>query len=76
MERLEGGGFYGGVRLLLAICKIFHNHCKNNGIALEDKNFTLSYDTNIPRQVPSVLRLLKDSCFCHAVLQLTVVGCD
>jgi glucuronokinase len=52
VERLDGGGYYGGVRLLLAICKIFHSHCKHNGIALEDKNFTLSYDTNIPRQVP------------------------
>lgn len=50
VERLDGGGYYGGVRLLLAICKIFHSHCKRNGIALEDKNFTLSYDTNIPRQ--------------------------
>ncbi|KAM3296334.1 hypothetical protein ACQJBY_038585 [Aegilops geniculata] len=50
VERLDGGGYYGGVRLLLAICRIFHNHCKQSGIALEDKNFTLSYDTNIPRQ--------------------------
>ena len=50
VDRLDGGGYYGGVRLLLAICRIFHNHCKHNGIALEDKNFTLSYDTNIPRQ--------------------------
>jgi glucuronokinase len=65
VERLEGGGYYGGVRLLLAICKIFHNHCKHNSIALDEKNFTLSYDTNIPRQVPTLssLRFLKTHVF-------------
>ncbi|EMS60120.1 putative glucuronokinase 2 [Triticum urartu] len=30
--------------------RVFHDHCKHSGIALEDKNFALSYDTNIPRQ--------------------------
>uniref|UniRef100_A0ACD5TBU9 Uncharacterized protein n=1 Tax=Avena sativa TaxID=4498 RepID=A0ACD5TBU9_AVESA len=50
VDRLEGGGYYGGVRLLLAICKVFHSHCRRNDIAIDDKNFTLSYDTNIPRQ--------------------------
>jgi glucuronokinase len=50
VDRLEGGGYYGGVRLLLAICKVFHGHCRRNDIALDDKNFTFSYDTNIPRQ--------------------------
>jgi glucuronokinase len=34
----------------MAICKVFRNYCKENGIQLHDKNFTLSYDTNIPRQ--------------------------
>lgn len=49
-ERLQGQGYYGGVRLLMAICKVFHGHCSRNGIALKDDNFTLSYETNIPRQ--------------------------
>lgn len=35
----------------MAICKIFHKYCKENNITLHDGNFTLSYDTNIPRQV-------------------------
>ncbi|KAL4184672.1 hypothetical protein AMTRI_Chr10g226680 [Amborella trichopoda] len=48
--RVQNGGFYGGVRLLMAICKIFFNHCVDKGIALHGGNFTLSYDTNIPRQ--------------------------
>ncbi|KAG8366909.1 hypothetical protein BUALT_Bualt16G0016900 [Buddleja alternifolia] len=50
VNRLESDGYYGGVRLLMAICKIFHNYCKDNGINLHEENFTLSYDTNIPRQ--------------------------
>ncbi|KAK6153102.1 hypothetical protein DH2020_012741 [Rehmannia glutinosa] len=50
VTRLQTDGYYGGVRLLMAICKIFHNYCKDNGISLHEGNFTLSYDTNIPRQ--------------------------
>ncbi|XP_060193047.1 glucuronokinase 1-like [Lycium barbarum] len=50
VNRLQNEGYYGGVRLLMAIVKIFHNYCKENNITLHDGNFTLSYDTNIPRQ--------------------------
>ncbi|GAA0160068.1 carbohydrate kinase [Lithospermum erythrorhizon] len=50
VNRLESEGYYGGVRLLMAICKVFHNHCKENKISLRQGNFTLSYHTNIPRQ--------------------------
>ncbi|KAK4346254.1 hypothetical protein RND71_032593 [Anisodus tanguticus] len=50
VNRLQSEGYYGGVRLLMAIVKIFHNYCKENNITLHDGNFTLSYDTNIPRQ--------------------------
>ena len=51
MSRLQSEGYYGGVRLLMAICKVFYNHCIQNNISLKAENFTLSYDTNIPRQV-------------------------
>ncbi|XP_065878460.1 glucuronokinase 1 [Euphorbia lathyris] len=50
VNRLQTEGYYGGVRLLMAISKIFYNHCKQNQIQLHTRNFTLSYDTNIPRQ--------------------------
>ncbi|KAL8226242.1 hypothetical protein R6Q59_000212, partial [Mikania micrantha] len=50
VKRLENEGYYGGVRLLMAICKVFTSYCKEQGIHLHDKNFSLSYDTNIPRQ--------------------------
>ncbi|RCV36646.1 hypothetical protein SEVIR_7G340545v4 [Setaria viridis] len=50
VNRLQSEGYYGGVRLLMAICKVFYNHCIQNNISLKAENFTLSYDTNIPRQ--------------------------
>ncbi|KAI5341255.1 PREDICTED: glucuronokinase [Prunus dulcis] len=50
VNRLDSEGYYGGVRLLMAICKVFLDYCKENEIQLEARNFTLSYDTNIPRQ--------------------------
>ncbi len=50
-ERVESEGYYGGVRLLMATCKVFHAYCAAHKIALHHNNFTLSYDTNIPRQV-------------------------
>ncbi|XP_072557162.1 glucuronokinase with putative uridyl pyrophosphorylase isoform X2 [Paramormyrops kingsleyae] len=44
-------GYLGGLRLLQATCKKFYQFCSEKGIALSKKNFTLKYDTNIPRQV-------------------------
>ncbi|XP_053502582.1 glucuronokinase with putative uridyl pyrophosphorylase [Ictalurus furcatus] len=44
-------GYLGGLRLLQATCKKFYQFCSNQGIALTKQNFTLKYDTNIPRQV-------------------------
>jgi glucuronokinase len=44
-------GYQGGMRLLMATCKKFVEFCTLNGISLPNRNFTVSYDTNIPRQV-------------------------
>ena len=44
-------GYYGGYRLLLATCKKFGEYCRRKEIGLQNKNFTIEYDTNIPRQV-------------------------
>ncbi|XP_068601905.1 glucuronokinase with putative uridyl pyrophosphorylase [Brachionichthys hirsutus] len=44
-------GYLGGLRLLQATCKKFYQFCSRQGIALRKQNFTLKYDTNIPRQV-------------------------
>lgn len=43
--------YMGGLRLMQATCKVFHEFCASKGIAIARRNFTLSYDTNIPRQV-------------------------
>ena len=51
VNKLNTEGYYGGVRLLMAICKVFYKYCKDSNIDLHGQNFTLSYDTNIPRQV-------------------------
>ena len=44
-------GYYGGIRLLKATIKRFHDHCRENGIQLRDDNFTIRYSSNIPGQV-------------------------
>ena len=43
-------GYQGGMRLLQAACKRFLEYCVERGIALPKRNFTLSYETNVPRQ--------------------------
>jgi glucuronokinase len=44
-------GYYGGIRLIYATCKRFSEYCRGHDIVLDGKNYTISYDTNIPRQV-------------------------
>jgi glucuronokinase len=44
-------GYYGGLRLQKATVKKFHEHCRRRDIELHDRNFTLSFQTDIPRLV-------------------------
>ena len=44
-------GYYGGIRLLKATIKGFHDYCQDQGMVLHDRNFTLRYHSNIPSQV-------------------------
>jgi len=44
-------GYYGGIRLLKAALKHFHDHCRQEGIVLHDRNFTLRYNSDIPHMV-------------------------
>jgi glucuronokinase len=44
-------GYYGGVRLVKATIKVFADHCKELGIQLDHKNFTVSYGSDIPLRV-------------------------
>ncbi len=41
-------GYYGGLRLLKASIKVFHDYCKQNGISLDQRNFTIRYNSDIP----------------------------
>ncbi len=44
-------GYYGGIRLIKAAIKRFHDYCQEHGYTLRDRNFTIEYDTNIPVRV-------------------------
>src|SRR4030042_755633 len=44
-------GYYGGIRLLKATIKKFHDYCKENQVKLHKKNFTIRYASNIPHGV-------------------------
>lgn len=44
-------GYYGGIRLVKATIKRFVEYCDAQGITLHDQNFSVRYESNIPRQV-------------------------
>jgi glucuronokinase len=44
-------GYYGGIRLLKATIKKFHEYCQRNAIKLDDRNFTIRYQTTIPNRL-------------------------
>jgi len=44
-------GYYGGMRLIKAAVKRFHEYCWQQGRELHRRNFTIEFDTDIPRLV-------------------------
>lgn len=44
-------GYYGGIRLVKATIKRFVEYCQMHDIPLHKGNFSVRYETNIPRQV-------------------------
>jgi glucuronokinase len=44
-------GYYGGIRLLKATIKRFYDYCQEHQIDLNNKNFTIRYQSNIPHGV-------------------------
>ena len=44
-------GYYGGIRLLKATLKKFHDYCVKHDIELDDRNFTIRYGTTIPNRL-------------------------
>lgn len=51
VEDVKLNGYYGGLRLIKAAINRFATYCAEGGIRLHDKNFSLRYETDIPRQV-------------------------
>ena len=51
IERIRQHGYYGADRLIKAAIKRFVLYCEENDVNLENKNFTIRYHSNIPRQV-------------------------
>jgi glucuronokinase len=50
-EDVRKFGYYGGIRLLKATVKRFHDYCREQGLKLDERNFTIRYRTDIPSQV-------------------------
>jgi glucuronokinase len=44
-------GYYGGIRIIQALIVRLIDYCRCQGIELEDRNFTLEYDSNIPQRL-------------------------
>jgi glucuronokinase len=44
-------GYYGGMRLIKAAIKKFNDYCRQNNIELRHRNFTINYESDIPRLV-------------------------
>jgi glucuronokinase len=50
-EDVDLYGYYGGIRLLKATIKKFYDYCRKNSIELNDRNFTMRYQTSIPNRL-------------------------
>lgn len=44
-------GYYGGIRLVKATIKKFADYCARQKITLHERNFSIRYESNIPRNV-------------------------
>ena len=44
-------GYYGGIRIIQALLVRFIDYCRDQNIALEDRNFTIEYESNIPMRL-------------------------
>jgi glucuronokinase len=44
-------GYYGGIRIIQALVVRLIDYCRERGIELEDRNFTVEYESNIPQRL-------------------------
>jgi len=50
-EDVQLFGYYGGIRLLKATIKKFLEYCRTNRVVLDNRNFTIRYQSNIPNRL-------------------------
>lgn len=50
-EDVRRNGYYGALRLVTASLKKFHDYIVESKIDLPERNFTIRYETDVPRQV-------------------------
>ncbi|MFO7938044.1 MAG: GHMP kinase [Kiritimatiellia bacterium] len=65
LNEIQLFGYYGGIRLLKAITKIFLLYFREQGVELPQRNFTVRYTSDIPRLVG----LSGSSAICTAMLK-------
>lgn len=44
-------GYYGGIRIIQALVVRFMDYCRERGIELPDRNFTIEYESSIPQRL-------------------------
>jgi len=44
-------GYYGGMRIIQALLVRFMDYCRERGLALENRNFTIEYESTIPQRL-------------------------
>src|SRR5712692_5079488 len=44
-------GYYGGIRIIQALVVRLMDYCREQGIRLEDRNFTVEYESSIPQRL-------------------------
>jgi len=47
-ETTRWRGYYGGIRIIRALIVRFMDYCREHGIELPERNFTIEYESNIP----------------------------
>src|SRR5713226_813264 len=44
-------GYYGGIRIIQALLVRFMDYCREQGIELPNRNFTMEYESNVPQRL-------------------------
>jgi glucuronokinase len=44
-------GYYGGIRIIQALLVRLMDYCREHGVELADRNFTIEYDSNVPQRL-------------------------